>query len=77
MNSGPGTLSGTGAEAGHDRRTLHASMDPAKALVMCSIAELVNRGRAQWSTLESGDVELRLPSGEIFVLGDQTVTRIA
>lgn len=77
MNSEPSTIPGSEAEAGHDGLALHASMDPAKALVMASITELVNRGCAQWSTLESGDVELRLPGGEIFVLGDQTVTRIA
>ena len=77
MNGGPGAILGSKTEAGNDGLTLHASTDAAKALVMSSIAELVNRGCAQWSTLESGDVELRLPSGEIFVLGDQTVTRIA
>jgi hypothetical protein len=77
MNGEPGTIRGSKAEAGNDGLALHASTDAAKALVMSSIAELVSRGRAEWSTLESGDVELRLPGGEIFVLGDQTVTRIA
>jgi hypothetical protein len=77
MNNGPGTILGAEDKAGNDSLALHASVDPAKALVMSSIAELVNRGCAEWSTLESGDVELRLPGGEIFVLGDQTVTRIA
>jgi hypothetical protein len=77
MNGEPGTIRGSKAEAGNDGLALHASTDAAKALVMSSIAELVSRGRAEWSTLESGDVELRLPDGEIFVLGDQTVTRIA
>jgi hypothetical protein len=77
MNGEPGTIRGSKAEAGNDGLALRASTDAAKALVMSSIAELVSRGCAEWSTLESGDVELRLPGGEIFVLGDQTVTRIA
>lgn len=77
MNGEPGTISAPEAETCNDGLALHASRDPAKALVMSTIAELVNRGCAQWSTLESGDVELRLPGGEVFVLGDQAVTRIA
>ena len=76
MNGGPSTSSEADA-SGNDGLALHASTDPAKALVMSSIAELVNRGCAEWNTLASGDVELRLPGGEIFVLGDQSVTRIA
>ncbi len=53
------------------------SADPAKALVMSSIGELVTRGHAEWRTLRNGDVELRLATGEVFLLGDQSVTRTA
>ena len=53
------------------------SADPAKALVMAAISELVSRGQAEWRTLRSGDVELRLASGEVFLLGGQSVTRTA
>ena len=53
------------------------SADPAKALVMASIGELVSRGHAEWRTLLSGDVELRLATGEVFLLGDRSVTRTA
>lgn len=57
-----------------DRRR---AADPAKALVMAAISELVSRGHAQWRILQSGDVELRLASGEVFLLGGQSVTRTA
>ena len=50
--------------------------DPAKALVMSHLARLVSGGRAEWSLLDNGDVELRLLSGEVFFLADTTITRI-
>lgn len=54
---------------------LHA--DPAKAAVMAHFGRLVGAGLAEWHLLGSGDVEVRLASGEVFHLGDDTVTRIA
>jgi hypothetical protein len=56
-------------------RQFHA--DPAKAFVMSCVSRLVNDGRAVCILLGNGDVELRLPSGEVFILGDTSVTRIA
>jgi len=50
--------------------------DPAKALVMSHIDRLVSDACAEWSLLDTGDVELRLLSGEIFHLADTTITRI-
>jgi hypothetical protein len=51
--------------------------DPAKALVMSCLGELVNRGCAELSPRADGDIELRLLGGGVFVLGSQTVTRVA
>jgi hypothetical protein len=54
-----------------------AYTDPAKALVMSCVGEFVSCGHAEWSLLDNGTVELRFLTGEIFLLGDQTVTRMA
>jgi hypothetical protein len=50
--------------------------DPAKALVMAHIGQFVRDGHAEWTMLDSGDVELRFCSGEIFLLADATMTRV-
>src|SRR3954468_3460298 len=50
--------------------------DVAKALVMAALARSVEEGGAVIATLESGTLELRLATGEIFHLGEGTVTRI-
>jgi hypothetical protein len=44
---------------------------------MSCVGALVNCGQAEWSLLDNGTVELRFLTGEIFLLGDQTVTRMA
>jgi hypothetical protein len=49
----------------------------AKALVMAELARIVEEGGAVTATLESGALELRLATGEIYHLGEETVTRIA
>ena len=49
----------------------------AKALVMAQLARIVEEGAARIATLESGTIELRLATGEVFHLGDKVVTRIA
>jgi hypothetical protein len=49
----------------------------AKALVMAEIARIVEGGHALLGMLESGTLELRLATGEIFHLGEDAVTRIA
>lgn len=51
--------------------------DVAKALVMAELARIVEQGDAVIITLESGTLELRLETGEIFHLGEAAVTRIA
>jgi len=49
----------------------------AKALVMAELVRIVEEGAAVIATLESGTIELRLATGEVFHLGDKVVTRIA
>jgi hypothetical protein len=54
-----------------------ASVDPSKSLVMASIGQLVSNGQAEWTLGCAGKVELRLMTGEVFLLDDDAVTRIA
>lgn len=51
--------------------------DLAKAVVMAAVARIVAEGGATVVTVDSGELELRLATGEIFLLGEETVTRIA
>jgi hypothetical protein len=51
--------------------------EAAKALVMTQIARIVEEGRAAMTRLESGLLELRFTTGEVFYLGDEGITRIA
>lgn len=54
-----------------------SSADRAKALVIAGIGRLVRDGHANWRLSDTGDVELRLVTGEVFLLGSTTMTRIA
>lgn len=51
--------------------------EDAKTLVMAAMGELVEDGQAEWSRTATGEIELRLMSGEVFVLGEMSVTRVA
>ncbi|UCI22025.1 hypothetical protein FJ970_14155 [Mesorhizobium sp. B2-1-8] len=51
--------------------------EDAKALVMAAMGELVEDGQAEWSRTATGEIELRLMSGEVFVLGEVSVRRVA
>lgn len=51
--------------------------DPAKALVMEFLGKLVAEGFAEWEIRETGDIELRLRSGETFLLSGTTIRRLA
>lgn len=44
---------------------------------MAWIGGLIQAGHAEWVMLGNGDIELRFMSGEVFHLGETTVTRIA
>ena len=49
----------------------------AKSIVIAGVARIVEDGHAVIATLESGALELRFATGEIFRLDQETVTRIA
>lgn len=51
--------------------------DLAKALVMAELIRFVEEGGASMRRLESGTLELRFPTGEIFRLGERTTMRAA
>ncbi|MEI9431379.1 hypothetical protein [Mesorhizobium sp. Cs1299R1N3] len=53
------------------------SREDAKTLVMAAMGELVEDGQAEWGRTASGEFELRLVTGEVFVLGEVSVTRVA
>jgi hypothetical protein len=48
-----------------------------KAVIVAEFARLVEEGRAVMAMLEAGTLEIRLATGEVFRLGEETVTRIA
>jgi hypothetical protein len=43
---------------------------------MAYFRKLVATGHAAWSTRENGDIELRLRTGEIYLLAKTSVTRL-
>jgi len=47
--------------------------DPAKALVIKSIGQLVADGFAEWDMLTSGDIQLRFNTGETFLLAERSI----
>jgi hypothetical protein len=49
----------------------------AKALFMTEVVRIVDAGDATLTRLESGALELRLATGQIFHLGEHSVTRTA
>ena len=58
-------------------RSWAEDVDAAKAMFMTEVARIVAGGRGEITTLNSESLELRLATGEIFHLGEQSVTRIA
>lgn len=51
--------------------------DPAKAHLMAHFRGLVADGLAEWQTLDDGTIRLRLNTGEIYLLKETDITRIA
>lgn len=63
--------------AGANSQIANGAAIDAKSQVLAAIGELVDDGKAEWIRTASGEVELRLLSGEVFVLGEVSVTRVA
>ena len=49
----------------------------AMACIIAEIVLIVGESRGSMKRLESGVMELRLATGEIFLLGEETITRVA
>ena len=63
--------------AGANRQIADGVAVGAKSQVLAAIGELVDAGQAEWSRTATGELELRLLSGEIFLLSEVSVTRVA
>jgi hypothetical protein len=57
-------------------RSWPEDLNAAKTLFMTEVAHIVEDGRGELAMLGSGVIELRLAAGEIFHLGEHSVTRI-
>lgn len=67
--------------AGENRQThgkvdVRQRADDAKSLVLAAIGNLIDDGKAEWGRTASGETELRLSTGEVFELGEGSVTRV-
>ena len=59
-----------------ERLTTGVYADPAKTAVMSFARQLAREDLAQWTALGNGIVEITLFSGEVFHLGETSVTRV-
>lgn len=66
-----------GTEATPDAIAAFADSDPAKALVMNYIAQLVAGGYAEWQMRDNDEIGLRLGTGETFILAAGVIVRVA
>jgi hypothetical protein len=58
-------------------RSWSEDLDAAKAMFMIEVAHIIGEGRGAITRLESGTLEFRLATGEIYHLGERSITRIA
>jgi len=54
-----------------------ARENPDKALVMARIGQLVANGFAAWERRDNGEIEVSFASGEIYLLAETTILRLA
>ena len=73
----PGRRRARGSKASAAAIAWLSRADPAKALVMKCIGELVADGHAVWEVLDNGDVQVRLDTGETFLLAEAVIVRLA
>lgn len=69
------SLDGSGAAGVAIASPIHA--DPMKALVMKYIGQLVAAGHAEWELRVNGSVQLCFRTGEIFLLEETVIVRVA
>jgi hypothetical protein len=46
-------------------------------VVIAYVKQLVDGGKAAWRRLSNGEIELCLASGELFLLGEENITRLS
>lgn len=51
--------------------------DPAKALVMACFGHLAADGSVEWHMFDNGDIQLRFDTGEVFLLAETAIVRLA
>ena len=56
-------------------RLFHA--DPAKALVVKYVGQLIADGFAEWDVLDNGNIQLHFNTGETFLLAETVIIRLA
>jgi hypothetical protein len=61
----------------HLREDRDALANPAMARVIAEFVHLVGESRGSMKRLDSDVTELRLATGEIFLRGQETITRVA
>ena len=61
----------------HTAPEAFAGGDPDKALVLSYVGRLAADGFAIWKLLDNGEIEVRLVSGETYLLSQTTILRIA
>lgn len=66
-----------GVEEAIDSLVALAKDNPDKAHVMAYFGQLVADGFAVWEKLENGEIEVRFSSGEIYLLAETTILRLA
>ena len=52
-------------------------LDAAKVMFITEVAKIVEEGHGEITRLESGMLELCLATGEVYYLGEHSITRIA
>ncbi|MFS8047727.1 hypothetical protein [Rhizobium sp. BR 314] len=62
---------------GIDALVTLAAANPGKALVLSYVVQIAADGCAVWNILENGEIEVRFNSGEIFILAETTILRLA
>jgi hypothetical protein len=77
VNGMIGLTDACGTLASVDDVAARFSDDPAKSLVMMYLSQFVNDGYGEWHARDNGDLELRFVTGEIFLMADTTMTRLA
>ena len=65
-----------GATLAQEQLTTGVYPNPSKTAVVSFARQLAREGLAQWTALGNGIVEVTLFSGEVFHLGETSVTRV-